>query len=491
QLARLYKAAGDILAAAHTFTRAARSSASPQRALGLHYSAAVLFQDELDEPGHALENLQRVGRLDLLFADTFTRLTLLLRRDGRKAELLEWIDARLQLPHEPRLGAQLHLERYGLLIERGELRAAEQALVAALSCDPSAGPVLFALGELQARSGAHDQAAATWEKLIQSLDETTDRKALADVYERLGKLQLDNLSDPAAAERSFQRGLTLMPDHVETLTALVELYRSRERPNDALQMLGTLLALDPTGLDREQLIIQQAELRERVGDHNGAVETLEAAERLAPTSLPLLRAHAELLSRAGAKDTREAVLLRGCNTLRNVIEMDPSELKHWLGLHELLRARGATDAAALVAHAANAVGHSHPDLPDTLPRGLGAHALSPAVLQQLAPRGALTAVADLLRALGPALEPHLPFEIASQDQGPATQDPQGNHNVGSRTRSATPDFRAGHSSGTRSATTDLPRDHSSGIETGPGTPDLRRDHSSGSGTRSTTPDLRR
>ena|GEM_PF-3650128 len=414
QLARLYKAAGDILAAAHTFTRAARSSASPQRALGLHYTAAVLFQDELDEPGHALENLQRAGKLDLLFADTFTRLTLLLKREGRKAELLEWIDARLQLPHEPRLGAQLHLERYGMLIERGELSAAEQALVAALSCDPGASQVLFALGELQARTGAYDQAAATWDKLIQSLDETTDHKALADVYERLGKLQLENLTDSVAAEHSFQHGLTFVPDHVETLTALVALYRSQERPDDALRTLDTLLAQEPAGLDREQLIIQQAELRERVGDHSGAVETLEAAERLAPTSLPLLRAHAELLGRAGAKDTREAVLLRGCNTLRNVIEMDPSELKHWLALHELLRARGATDAAALVAHAANAVGHSHPDLPDPLPRGMGTQALSPAVLAQLAPRGALHAVADLLRAFGPALEPHLPFEHASE-----------------------------------------------------------------------------
>ena len=414
QLARLYKAAGDTLAAAHTFTRAARSSASPQRALGLHYTAAVLFQDELDEPGHALENLQRAGKLDLLFADTFTRLTVLLKREGRKAELLEWIDARLQLPYEPRLGAQLHLERYSLLIERDDLLGAEQALVAALRCDPGAAQVLFALGELQARSGAYDQAAATWEKLIQSLDETSDRKALADVYERLGKLQVSNLADPGAGERSFQRGLALVPDHVETLRALVELYRSQERHDDALQTLGTLLAQEPPGLDRESLIIQQAELRERVGDHNGAVETLEAAERVAPTSLPLLRAHAELLERAGAKDTREAVLLRACNTLRNLIELDPGEPKHWLALHELLQARGATDAAALVAHAANAVGHSHPELPDPLPRGLGIQALSPAVLEQIAPRGALPAVAELLRALGPALEPHLPFEHASQ-----------------------------------------------------------------------------
>ena len=57
------------------------------------------------------------------------------------------------------------------------------------------------------------------------------------------------------------------------------------------------------------------------------------------------------------------MLLRGCNTLRNAIELDPGELTHWLGLHELLLLRGASDAAALVAHAANVVGHTHPDLP--------------------------------------------------------------------------------------------------------------------------------
>jgi hypothetical protein len=60
------------------------------------------------------------------------------------------------------------------------------------------------------------------------------------------------------------------------------------------------------------------------------------------------------------------------------------------------------------------VGHTHADLPDPLPRGLGAQALSPAVLEHIAARGALPAVADLLQALGSALEPHLPFEHASQ-----------------------------------------------------------------------------
>jgi tetratricopeptide (TPR) repeat protein len=414
QLARLYKASGDILAAAHTFTRAARSSASPQRALALHYTAAVLFQDELDEPAHAIENLQRAGSLDLLFADTFMRLQLLLKREGRKLELASCIDARLQLPHEPRLGAQLHLERYTLLIEQGALPAAEQALVAALRCDPDASQVLFALGELQLRSGAHRAAAETWKKLIGALDEASERKALADVLVRLGSLQHEHLSDPAAAESSFQRGLALVPDHVETLAALVELYRSQERLPEALKALDTLLEQDPAGSDREPLIIQQAELRERAGDHSGAVDALELAARLAPTSLPLLRAHAQLLQRAGAKDTREAVLLRGCNTLRSEIELDPGELKHWLGLHELLQARGATDAARLVAHAAHALGHVHPELPDTLPHGLGAQALSPAVLTRIAAGGALRAFADLLRTLGPALDPHLPFEHASE-----------------------------------------------------------------------------
>ena len=56
--------------------RAPRAAARRHSArVALHYTAAVLFQDELDEPGHALENLQRAGKLDLLFADTFTRLT--------------------------------------------------------------------------------------------------------------------------------------------------------------------------------------------------------------------------------------------------------------------------------------------------------------------------------------------------------------------------------------------------------------------------------
>jgi hypothetical protein len=53
-------------------------------------------------------------------------------------------------------------------------------------------------------------------------------------------------------------------------------------------------------------------------------------------------------------------------------------------------------------------------LRDPLPRGLGAQALTPNVLQHVAPGGALDVIATLLGALGPALDPHLPFEHASE-----------------------------------------------------------------------------
>jgi len=108
------------------------------------------------------------------------------------------------------------------------------------------------------------------------------------------------------------------------------------------------------------------------------------------------------------------VLLRGCNALRAAIETDPAELSHWRGLHELLCERGELDAARAIAHAACAVGHADAELPATVPAGLGAQAFSASLLGQVAPQGAVRAIAQLLRALTSQLDPQLPFEHAHE-----------------------------------------------------------------------------
>jgi hypothetical protein len=103
-------------------------------------------------------------------------------------------------------------------------------------------------------------------------------------------------------------------------------------------------------------------------------------------------------------------LARACDALRAAIEHAPHELSHWLGLCELLQARGLNDATNSVGQTARALGLEHPDLPNELQPGLGAAALRDHVLPHLALRGALEPLRVLLCELSYALEAQLPFE---------------------------------------------------------------------------------
>ena len=411
QLARLHKAAGDTAAAAHTFERAARSSADPRRAAALHYTAAVLFQDELNQPERAIDNLILTSRADLLFADTFTRLLSLLGRAGRDQERLALLEARLRGPHEPHLGAELNWERYLLYFERGDLEHAQRALAAALEDDPESSRALAAQAELQLLRGAPADAAESWVRLCSVLQERGERDELGAVYLRLGELYRQQLPDPERAEIALSRAVELLPDDPRALGALAELYAQEGRHQAQQVALTALLESLPPSPARERVVIQHALLRDQLGHHAEASQALADALRLSPASLPLLRAQGTLLERRGDADALAAHLQQGCDALRAAIDLNPADLESWRGLYELLDARGEREAARTVAQAARALGLDDADLPDELPRGLGRAALQPEVLERLAPQGALAALAQLLAELGPRLEPYLPLPV--------------------------------------------------------------------------------
>jgi tetratricopeptide (TPR) repeat protein len=377
----------------------------------LHYTAAVLFQDEQNDLERAIENLLLTSRADLLFADTFTRLLQLLTRTGREQERLALLEARVRAPHEPHLGAELHWERYKIYLAQNELEHAQRALDDSLEDDPESSRALGALAELHMRAGAYMDAAESWVRLTKVLQDRGEHSELGQVFLRLGALYQSELPDPERAEIALRHAIELLPDEPRTLSLLAELYARQGRHGSELQTLSALIESLPPSAARERVVIQHALLRDQLGEHEAASAALADALRLSPASLPLLRAQSTLLSRRGDAAGLSAHLIGGCEALRAAIDLNPAEVESWRGLHELLSQRGELEAAKLVAQAARALGLSDSGLPDELPHGLGSLALQSEVLARLSPQGALASVSTLLGQLGPVLEPFLPFEV--------------------------------------------------------------------------------
>lgn len=413
QLARLHKAAGDAHAAAHTFERAAALTADPRRAATLHYSAGVLFHDELDDAERAIENLSRTARSDVLFADTFTRLTQLLARTGRSHERRALIETRLRAQIEPSLAAELEWERHALCLAQGDSDEAKRALRAVLDYDPGRSEALSALAELHVSTGEYHEAA---DVLVHLARAAPGEGALAEVFLRLGTLYDEHLPDAKRAELALARAIALAPDDTRAFERLANLFEREGRHADALRSWERLLELPSNHGARERYTVRRAVLLDKLGQRHAAAEALEDARLSTPTSLPVLRAQHALYEREGDRVGARAHLERACEALRAAIEHAPGELAHWLGLCELLRMREHADGVQLVAATAQAFGLSHPELSlFTQPRGAGGGALRPQLLKRLAPRGALDTLRSLFQEFGDELDPFLPFDAADNE----------------------------------------------------------------------------
>jgi len=409
QLAHLHLAANDVAAAAYSFERAARSSAAAARRAELHYTAGVLFQDQLGDLQRAIDNLAQAAQTDLSYKDTFARLRGLYAQCKRPTDLVALLDARLRLPAptDDALMRELHWQRQALCTSLGELTEAQHSLHAVLNLQPEDREALSALAHVYSELGNYAGATEILQQLMHQLDSAQD---MAQVLVRLSGLYERELHDPERAHSALERAYELAPEDPSVLRQLSVLHARQGRSEDALRVAAKAVEIAPEGPLRDQAMVRQANLLELLDQHTAAQEVLSQARKASPASLIVVRAQTAALERQGDPSALANHLSDACEALRQAILEDPGAVDLWLGLCELLYARGRGDAARLVGHAAKAFGLEHADLPDESVQGLGAFTWSAEVLSQLSPRNALEPMRVLLCELGYALDPHLPFE---------------------------------------------------------------------------------
>ena len=195
------------------------------------------------------------------------------------------------------------LKRGDTYRRRGEFAAALRDLGQAAFLDPDAPRPIELLGDVQAAMGQNDAAAAEYQRYL-AIDDRAPavlyklalahyrngmparaadplRRAVAiddrfaEAHYLLGLLLRD--TDRAQALRALQRALDLNATFAPAREELARLYEDMGRPQDAIDQLEALAALEPT---RPERLVNVGLAYARMGRRNTAVLTLgRAAER--------------------------------------------------------------------------------------------------------------------------------------------------------------------------------------------------------------------
>ncbi|MFW6050499.1 MAG: tetratricopeptide repeat protein [Myxococcota bacterium] len=255
---------------------------------------------------------------------------------------LVYVDSRLAASVENPLERAAHHTRLGESLEaRGE-PAAIEAYRAALGEDPENIAATRGLSRIASRM---EDPEALAEAARREARVTQDGEAAADLLVRSAAMRADHLGDASGAVGDLIQALELAPDHAEAaqrLDALLSQAEGRER-------LADLLGRAANGARRPE---RRAALWKRVADlqaeHLGqvaaAISSLNRVLRTAPDDLETVRRLAELYERDG--QWNEAINLR-----HRILQLAPDSdvlLENHLRLAALYEERAGETERALV-----------------------------------------------------------------------------------------------------------------------------------------------
>lgn len=216
------------------------------------------------------------------------------------------------------------------------LRVARQML----NANPTSSVAMRSMGLAQFRNGDHASAAASFQKLVQTVPTSANARYL------LGVAQRDS-GNARAAIQSLEQGWRLDSSKTNIGIALANLYNDAERYDDALQIAKKLQTNDQFSWAGYQL---ESNTYARAGEDEKALAALEKTVQLRPTSsLVILLAQSRY--RAGNVDSAEQVL-------REWLAKQEKDLAAQTALATLLHQSGKR-AAAIEAY--EAVVHIEPD----------------------------------------------------------------------------------------------------------------------------------
>ena len=308
-LVRIDRAAGRFAALAETLTRRIEVTETAEAKRELLFTLAQIYENQLVDPEKALEALSaaetsgdRRGEVH----EATARLAERLERWTLCADaLIKWAE----VEPEGEVRAELLVEAARVLADRlGDTVAAEASVERVFALVPDHPRALAIVARVRRDAGDHRKAAEVYQK---AAAHETNRGEQARLLTEAGTETLDHLRDEDRAVELLTQALAANPEHAPAGERLVEIYVRRRRWPEVERLLDVLVGLaDAADADRA------ADLQTRLGvtclelgKTDKALGCLEAAYRLRPELLPLLRTYADF--RFGRGEWKEAAELYG------------------------------------------------------------------------------------------------------------------------------------------------------------------------------------
>jgi tetratricopeptide (TPR) repeat protein len=162
-----------------------------------------------------------------------------------------------------------------LLAQERDFDSATQQFKTILAAKPDNKPALESLFKVQFDGGTLSGAAET----AQIIQKQFPQDALGSYF--LGLVAQKN-NDPSSAKKHYQAALNVSPEAVEPMSALVKLYLSQSKVENALQALDKVLKTNPNNIVAQNL---KGEVFLSDKQYDRAVESFRAAMKIDPKYL--------------------------------------------------------------------------------------------------------------------------------------------------------------------------------------------------------------
>ncbi len=295
-LERLYRTERRWDALAENYRKHIYVAEDPAERTELYNRMGKVYEDELQDPEHAIEAYNDVLTFDADHVASLRGLAKLYEHTEQWERAVN-VMQRLVGTAEPREKVDLHY-RMGKIYDE-QMRVPEQAeerLLEALALDPSHVPSMLSLLNLYKRRGDSMKAAQLMVRAEAHTQNTLEKTRL--LFEA-GKIMQGDLGDEAGAADLFARTLQLDPEHVEAAEPLSAIYFQRGEWARLVPLLEMLVRKSDRKVNRDLNLMyyRLAKAADQLGDGDKALRYYKQAYDLDATHLPTLLDRAALLFR--------------------------------------------------------------------------------------------------------------------------------------------------------------------------------------------------
>lgn len=287
---------------------------APEERLQVHRQLAELYLGPLDDLQRCVDQVERGLALDVLDHRVLDLQLAVARRGDDDSALTRALAQRADAegPGELRAALLLELGECYARAEGHDAQAIETLLAAAEDASDEGHAALRALALLYERLGRPDEALEQWNRVLATAEGANDAQA----WEQVAQAHRQRGAWTEACE-GLRHALGLLDDDarrrelLEQLEQAYEVLGQQEARRDLLEgelipLLGRLGQDDALA----RAFAAVGELREQVGDIDGALSALARAAELAPTDLPLAERQADVHELVGAWDAAQQTLER-------------------------------------------------------------------------------------------------------------------------------------------------------------------------------------